>query len=72
VSPRLRLERTRSETDCLRAVLQNRDLSGNAFYGAFPEWLGEMTMLRLLNLQRNELSGDIPVSFADNDALELM
>lgn len=50
----------------------NRDLSGNQLYGAFPAWLGEMTLLRLLNLQDNRLNGDIPSSFADNDALELM
>jgi hypothetical protein len=51
---------------------KNRDLSRNALYGVFPDWFGGMMMLRLLNLERNELTGDIPVSFADNDALELM
>ncbi|KAJ8550478.1 hypothetical protein ON010_g10591 [Phytophthora cinnamomi] len=44
----------------------------NHLHGAFPDWLGEMTLLRRLNLQDNQLKGDIPSSFADNDALELI
>ncbi|UIZ22566.1 hypothetical protein KXD40_005325 [Peronospora effusa] len=50
----------------------NRDLSDNQLYGGFPAWLGDITMLRLLNVANNKLTGDIPPSFAGNDALELM
>ncbi|KAG2793176.1 hypothetical protein PC116_g27715, partial [Phytophthora cactorum] len=46
------------------------DLSGNQLFGDFPDWLGDMTMLRLLNLAENQLTGDIPSSLAGNDALE--
>ncbi|KAK1930442.1 Leucine-rich repeat receptor-like protein kinase PEPR2 [Phytophthora citrophthora] len=48
------------------------DLSHNNLYGDFPEWLGDMTMLRLLNLEGNQLRGDVTASFAGNDALEMI
>ncbi|KAL7994563.1 putative tyrosine-protein kinase ephrin type A/B receptor [Plasmopara halstedii] len=52
--------------------LEQLDLSDNELFGGFPDWLGDMTMLRLLNLRGNHFSGHISSSLAGNDALELI
>uniref|UniRef100_A0A0E0FAJ5 non-specific serine/threonine protein kinase n=1 Tax=Oryza meridionalis TaxID=40149 RepID=A0A0E0FAJ5_9ORYZ len=46
------------------------DVSGNAFHGAIPDTIGELVLLRGLNLSHNALTGPIPSQFGRLDQLE--
>lgn len=47
-------------------------MSKNELSGPFPAWLSDMPALRFLNLSENQLSGVIPLSFADSEAFEVV
>jgi hypothetical protein len=49
-----------------------RDLAQNELHGPFPSWLGNMTLLRFLNLRENQITSNLPLSFGDNIAIEVM
>ncbi|KAG8068317.1 hypothetical protein GUJ93_ZPchr0005g16085 [Zizania palustris] len=55
------------------SVLQELDLSGNAFSGAIPPELpvsiGQMTLLEVMDVSRNQLSGGIPLEIGGAVAL---
>ncbi|EAZ28071.1 hypothetical protein OsJ_12035 [Oryza sativa Japonica Group] len=46
------------------------DVSSNAFHGAIPDTIGELVLLRGLNLSHNALTGPIPSQFGRLDQLE--
>ncbi|XP_052138860.1 receptor-like protein 11 [Oryza glaberrima] len=46
------------------------DVSGNAFHGAIPDTIGELVLLRGLNLSHNALTGPITSQFGRLDQLE--
>ncbi len=49
----------------LRGRLSGLGLAGLGIEGPIPEWLGEMTLLRSLDLSDNNFAGEIPASFSE-------
>lgn len=48
------------------------DVSNNAFHGSIPDAIGELVLLRGLNMSHNALTGSIPTQFGNLNQLEAL
>lgn len=64
--------RTKTISARLTALVELRNMANNRLYGPFPDWLGQMTVLRFFNLSSNQLNGSITMDFGDTDSLEVV
>jgi hypothetical protein len=47
---------------CFKVFLE---LHANYFSGSIPDWIGSLNLLNHLNLERNLLSGELPIGLCD-------
>ncbi|XP_020587090.1 leucine-rich repeat receptor-like tyrosine-protein kinase PXC3 isoform X2 [Phalaenopsis equestris] len=53
-------------------MLQELQISGNNLNGSIPEWIGELSDLKILSLYENHLFGKIPENLGSVSQLELL
>ncbi|KAM7501996.1 hypothetical protein LguiB_000900 [Lonicera macranthoides] len=51
--------------------LETIDMSNNRLNGEIPEFLGKLPALKLLNLENNDFSGDVPSNIKNNKKIKL-